>query len=329
MKMKYKLSVVTTTYNQERFIEQCLKGIVNQKTTFPFQLIISDDGSTDNTRNIIRKYQKKYPDIIKPIFREKNLGPMRNFVETLNEAHTEYVALCDGDDYWTDNNKLQMQVDFLEKNKEYTICFHKNKIIYDDNSKEPDVYPKEMKETLTIEDLYKINFMTANTVVYRWAFKNKNSFKNIFPSNVRPGDYFAHLYHAKIGKIHYIDKEMSCYRIQSESMTYGSNKQDLKIDYYKKHGLEMINFYDQTEKILKINNEDYTNVKKWLIRETLNSAIIRNDKELISKILNKYYIKYPDTYYDCIKHKNPFKFLKCYFRTHKIIKEIEDSNDKK
>lgn len=324
--MKYKLTVVTTTYNQENFIEDCIKGVLNQKTNFDFQFIISDDGSTDNTRDIITKYQKKYPDIIKPIFREKNLGPMKNFVTTLNEAHTEYVALCDGDDFWTDKNKLQMQVDFLDKNKKYTICFHKTKIIYDDNSQEPEIYPLEMKENLTFDDFMEGNFITANTVVYRWQFKKKNSLIEIFPDDIVPGDYFVHLYHAKKGDIHYIDKQMSCYRRQASGMWYGTSKPELLLKHYKKNGIKMIKFYDEAEKIFDINNDKFTNIKKWIIRESLNSAFRLNDKEMLNIIIKKYFIKYNDVFYDYCNSLKPIRKYIYILKTRKLRQQLKREN---
>ena len=127
--MEYKLTVVTTTYNHEKYIEKCIKSIMSQKTNFKYKLLISDDYSTDKTRKILRKYENKYSDKIEVIYRNTNLGAMKNFIETLNLVHSQYVALCDGDDYWTDPNKLQKQVDFLEKNSKYTVVFHQTKII--------------------------------------------------------------------------------------------------------------------------------------------------------------------------------------------------------
>ena len=221
--MKYKLTVVTTTYNQEKYIEDCIRGVINQKTNFKFKFLISDDCSSDGTRNIIDKYQKKYPDIIKVIYRKKNLGPMDNFINTLNEVHTEYVALCDGDDFWTDPNKLQMQVDFLDNNKDYYLCFHKVKIFYEDGSKRAVFHPINMKKKLCFKDLCSDNFIPANSVVYRWIYKEKDSLIKDFPKNIIPGDYYVHLMHAFKGKIYYMPKQMSCYRKNVQGMWWGIN----------------------------------------------------------------------------------------------------------
>ena len=126
-----KLTIVTTTYNQEKYIGEAIDSMLMQKTKFPFQIVVSDDCSQDRTREILEKYKKKYPEKIKVIKNEKNLGAMENFIHTLAQIKdTEYVALCDGDDFWTDENKLQKQIDFLDNNKDFTICFHKARLEY-------------------------------------------------------------------------------------------------------------------------------------------------------------------------------------------------------
>lgn len=112
-------------YNHERFIRQCLEGFVMQKADFRFEAIVHDDASTDNTAAIIREYAEKYPDIIKPIYETENQYSKHDGSLTrIMNAHTrgKYVAICEGDDYWTDPYKLQKQVDFLESHPDYVMC---------------------------------------------------------------------------------------------------------------------------------------------------------------------------------------------------------------
>jgi len=123
-----KVSVFCLTFNHEKYIRQALDGFVMQKTNFPFEILVHDDASTDNTPKIIREYAEKYPHIIKPVFQTENqyskkIGIIKNFLLPL--AQGEYFAWCEGDDYWTDPYKLQKQIDFLNENKEYSICVHK------------------------------------------------------------------------------------------------------------------------------------------------------------------------------------------------------------
>lgn len=115
------------TYNHEPYIRQCLDGFVMQKTNFKFEAIVHDDASTDGTASIIREYAEKYPDIIKPIFETENQYSKKDgSLGRIMDAHTrgKYVAMCEGDDYWTDPLKLQKQVDFLESHPEYVMCSH-------------------------------------------------------------------------------------------------------------------------------------------------------------------------------------------------------------
>ncbi|HVG14699.1 MAG TPA: glycosyltransferase [Chitinophagaceae bacterium] len=120
------VSVMTLTYNHGKYIRQCLEGILMQQTNFRFEIIVGDDCSTDNTQSIIREFEEKYPDIVKPIYHQKNVGALRNAFEYCYPRLTgKYIALCEGDDYWTDPFKLQKQVDFLEQHTECVISFHR------------------------------------------------------------------------------------------------------------------------------------------------------------------------------------------------------------
>ena len=126
------VSVVSITYNQEKFIREALEGMVLQKTNFDFEIIVADDASTDATAAIIQEYADAYPGLIKPVLRKKNLGAIANSLSSLRLARGKYLALCEGDDYWTDENKLQKQVDFLEAHQDYALCFHPVRVFFDD-----------------------------------------------------------------------------------------------------------------------------------------------------------------------------------------------------
>jgi glycosyltransferase involved in cell wall biosynthesis len=127
-----KISVGIVTYNQEKYIAQSVEGVLNQKTNYSFEILIADDFSTDNTRNIILNYQKSYPDNIFLLLQKKNVGGRKNFIDLIKNLNGEYIALCDGDDYWTDPYKLQKQVDYLESHPDFAMCSHEVKIIYDE-----------------------------------------------------------------------------------------------------------------------------------------------------------------------------------------------------
>lgn len=131
------VTILTLAYNHEPYIRQCLDGIVMQQTNFKFELLIHDDASTDGTANIIREYELKYPEIIKPIYQKENQYSKKvpiGVTYLYPRAKGKYIALCEGDDYWTDPLKLQKQVDFLEANPDFVMCSHKFFNYYETNN---------------------------------------------------------------------------------------------------------------------------------------------------------------------------------------------------
>ncbi|MCQ2340625.1 MAG: glycosyltransferase family 2 protein [Paludibacteraceae bacterium] len=145
------VSVSTIVYNHERFLRQCIEGVLNQQTNFAFEYLIHDDCSTDGSADIIREYAAKYPDVIKPVFETENQyskgGPWGSAVWNYPRAKGKYIALCEGDDYWTDPLKLQKQVDFMESHPDYSVCFcdYRNYNIYTNQYLEPE-YTRLMRE---------------------------------------------------------------------------------------------------------------------------------------------------------------------------------------
>lgn len=309
--MKTKLTIVTTTYNQEKYIGQAIDGMLMQKTNFPFKIVISNDCSTDKTGEILEEYRKKNPDIIHIIENKNNLGAMGNFINTLAQIKdTEYVALCDGDDFWTDENKLQKQVDFLDNNKDYSICFHKAKLFYQNGEKKEEIIPAcHIEETTTIDDLVVQNYIVANSVVYRWGLNDKD-LKEIFPDNIVPGDYYIHLLHAQNGKIKMFDEAMSAYRRHEEGMWW-SNDSENKENFTLKYGRKFLNFYNAADKFIKLPENAFyaqrkdiiyniivTYVKNDKINEIAEQFVSQKDKELYSECMkdivnrNLWYIDY-------------------------------------
>jgi len=159
------VSVFILVYNQEQYIKQTIQSILDQKTNFDFNLVIGEDCSTDNTLNILQEFKNKYPDQIKLLSLKKNIGLIHNFVRTLKECDGKYIAICDGDDFWIDTSKLQKQVDFLEKNIDYSIVFTNKTNLLGDGS----LVKKEEKkpEISDFRDLVKGNYIASVTVLIR------------------------------------------------------------------------------------------------------------------------------------------------------------------
>jgi len=162
------VSIWSISYNHEDYIEDCLNGLISQRTTFKFEVVIGDDKSTDSTRKIIEKLSKSHSNTIKPVYQERNIGVYSNSFESVYpKLNGKYIAICEGDDYWTDKHKLQKQVDFLEKNPEYAACYHRAMVVDEKNNLiKEDKWPAY--KDITKEDLfYCKGEMITNTVMFR------------------------------------------------------------------------------------------------------------------------------------------------------------------
>lgn len=210
------LSICLITYNHASFIEQAVEGVLIQKTSFLWELIIADDCSTDGTKEIVLNYRNKYPDIIKLILQERNVGPEKNWFELIHTPESKYIAYFDGDDYWTDPLKLQKQVDFLENNNDVALCFH-NSIIENSNTGSKELFhKKKMKAFYLGNDLLKYWLIPTASMVMRNVIPEK--FPSFF-TNATHGDLALFLFVSQYGKIGYIPDIMSVYRKNPAGVT--------------------------------------------------------------------------------------------------------------
>lgn len=214
--MQPKVSVLTISYNQEKYIEQALDSIISQEVSFPIEVIVADDASIDSTPEIIERYAKKYP-FIKPIFRKKNIGAVANSIDTLKSASGEYIALCEGDDYWLDVHKLQKQVDFLDAHLDYGLCFHPVRVFFENKEEEDTIWPNP-ESTFTNKKLLEENFIPTNSVLYR-----RTDYSSLNPHTM-PFDWYLHLFHSRNGKIKFMSRTMSAYRRHSSGLWWSAYK---------------------------------------------------------------------------------------------------------
>lgn len=244
-----KASVLTLSYNHAPYIAECIESVVAQKTDFPIQHIIADDGSDDGTQDIILKYAEKYSHIV-PVFQKNHSVGPRNIYSMFDMARTEYVALCDGDDYFTDPAKLQTQVDVLDANPAYALCFHVARVVYEGAPEKERLYPPEeilprgIRPFYYLSDLIRNNFIQTNSVLYRWRFRD--GLPDWLRVDLTPGDRYWHLLHAEMGKIGFINTVMSAYRRHEKSVFYLSEVDALK--HRAKIGLKEIEVWDVINK---------------------------------------------------------------------------------
>lgn len=204
-----KVSVICITYNQAPFIEQTLRGFLSQRVDFPVEFLIADDGSADGTRDIIRRYAAEDSRIV-PILREKNLGAIPNFFDTAKRTRGEYVAMCEGDDYWTDPDKLTLQARFLDNHPYHSVCFHYARVQWEGVDRPSTIVPAHMSEHTSLRDLILDNYIQTNSVMYRSRFAH--DLPADYDFTIFPTDYSLHLMHAELGRIGFIDRVMSVYR---------------------------------------------------------------------------------------------------------------------
>ncbi|WP_461634347.1 glycosyltransferase [Labilibaculum euxinus] len=223
------VSIKTITYNHEKFIAQCIEGIMMQKTNFPFEYIIGEDCSTDGTMKIVQEYADKYPDVIRIITDEKNVGAAANDHRTDLACKGKYVAFCEGDDFWTDPYKLQKQVDFLEANPDYGMV-HTNFSCVKDGKIIKSLRGEEMLPTGDVlDDVLKGNHIATATVCMRNDLLQRiNIGKKIVDEKWKMGDYPLWIETAAATKVRYMKDDTITYRIHDDSVTH---KLDWNGDY--------------------------------------------------------------------------------------------------
>ncbi len=220
------VSIVVTTYNHEDYIKKCLDSILEQQTNFPIEIILGEDESSDGTRKICQDYANRFPDKIKLFLRSRedviyiNGRPTGryNFIESLKSAKGKYIALCEGDDYWTDQHKLQKQVDFLEMNIKYSLCFHNvYKLNQRNGANESNVMlDYETNQVFTTEDLISQWFVPTASILFR----NYSDF--IFPDwfyKCGSGDIPLLLLLSLRGDLYYLNETMGVYRLQDNGVS--------------------------------------------------------------------------------------------------------------
>lgn len=265
---KIMVSIVCNTYNQEKYIGQCLESLVNQKTDYKYEILVNDDASTDNTPNIVREYEKRYPELVKPIYQKENIysNPKISLSWDVQypRAKGKYLAFCEGDDYWCDEYKLQKQVDAMEKYPECTICTCRVRFM--NEAGEPlEEYRPEMGHPIkaglqdsswlisrTPEYIFQLaSVMIDKQRYFDFVASHKDLVAITGVSRVMMFTMFS------IGKCYYFEEPMSMYRVNSMgSWTQGQKNINKQVNHYK----TISDFYKAFDKYLKEEYADYNNL---------------------------------------------------------------------
>lgn len=293
--MGIKLSVVCLTYNHAAFIRQALDGFVMQQTDFPFEVVVHDDASTDGTADIIREYAAKYPDIIRPVYQAENQWSRgrhitKKYLYPLIRG--QYVALCEGDDYWTDENKLQKQVDYLDAHPDCSVCFHPVTVKWEEGEQPDSVFPdKKMLAkvgSMNLKSLLKQNFIQTNSVVYRWRFHQDSP--ELIPNGILPGDWFLHLLHAEVGKIAMLPDVMAVYRKHKRGIWWQAGQNN---SFYLRHGVANVAFFKAIENHFNV-------CQAGIIKKVFTRTFLAGLEDKKTGVIQKLAEKFPNEYQDLV-----------------------------
>lgn len=249
-----KVSVLCLTYNHEKYIRQCLDGFIMQKTNFPFEVIVHDDASTDNTAAIVREYEEKYPDIIKPIYETENQyskGVRITSTIMFPKAKGKYLAFCEGDDFWVDPLKLQKQYDAMEANPDCHMCVCKVRCVDESGVNNIRHYPgisvthgKISGDFLIKNSIINYEFHTSGYFVKKCDYNNLIYENPAFAQACPAGDRTILFYFGQLGNVYYLSEVLSCYRrlnFGNWSTINSSNNNQIEI---KRKFITTISLYD-------------------------------------------------------------------------------------
>jgi len=276
-----KVSVSIIAYNNEPYIAQAIESALSQQTDYPFEILIGEDQSADRTREIVEAYARRYPDKIRLFLHDYEPGFVHrgggwNFLHNLRNARGEYIAWLDGDDYWNDLRKLQKQVDFLESNPSFSMCFH-NVLLKDEVNEGKDqlAHQFDSRRVFTLEDIIKGNFIYTCSVMFR------RSEKNFIPNwyiKCPIGDWPFHVLNARKGDIGYLPDVMGVYRIHNKNFWSSKSVTDRRLICY-----EMI---DTLDRFLKYEYHEVIEKRKIeILLSILSNAIEIGNESLIDDLI--------------------------------------------
>ena len=206
------VSVLTITYNHEPFLAECIESVLAQETGFEVEMVIGEDASPDGTRRLCREFQRRYPDRIRLVLPDANLGRHLNFKHTFEACRGTYIALLEGDDYWTDRHKLRKQVELLNSHPEWVMCFHNVRIVGEcREGRAPVFYEQPGKPVFTQRDFVERNFVPTCSCLFRSGLARLPAW--YYDADRNPyTDWVLHVLNAAHGDIGYSHEIMAAHR---------------------------------------------------------------------------------------------------------------------
>jgi glycosyltransferase involved in cell wall biosynthesis len=285
------VSVHLLTYNHAKFIAQSIESVVSQITTFPFEIIIGDDCSTDGTSQIVDEYAQKYPELIKVVRGATNGGPQPNSIRILENCSGKYMAALEGDDYWIDPYKLQKQADFMEANPDFAICFTNTRVEFFGDTESP----YQLNDDIA-KDVFELNDLIADKEV--WFMGTATLFytmKSIFPvqpwfPKTKSGDIPMIMLAARHGKIKYLSDVTAAYRRHAAGASNTDHKDDA---VFLENRIMMYTNLDK-DTGLKYHDRFKKNLGGWYYL-LINSKQYRDDYfKKLPKVLKYIQLTYPN-----------------------------------
>ncbi|MCR5136740.1 MAG: glycosyltransferase [Oscillospiraceae bacterium] len=242
-----KVSVLCATYNHEEYLAQTLESFVSQKTDFPFEILVNEDASTDGTREILRRFAEKYPELIRPFYQDENLYSRRiNLYDRVlfPEVRGEYIAVCEGDDYWCDEEKLQRQVSFLDAHPDYSACVHNSIGRFSDGSEDRVLFAQDGDRDIPFEQVVQgmsHAFHTSSILARKEFILNPPDYRFVAYAHGFT-DYAIGVRLCLEGKVRFLDRCMSVYRIGSNPSAWsnGVNREYKKLTRFVSGEIAML-----------------------------------------------------------------------------------------
>lgn len=215
------LSIACPVYNHEPYLRQALDGILMQRVNFPIEVVIGEDCSKDGSREILKEYEAKYPGFFTMLYREKNMGMSPNNADILKHCRGKYVAYLECDDYWTDPDKLQIQVDYMESHPDTMACYHLVEVVGHDGQPTGESYPECHAETYDLRQ-YRSEILPGQTST-RVKVRELDFNQSVSKLGLVPGDRVTAYLLASHGKVHCIQKKMGAYRhVTNQGSSYSA-----------------------------------------------------------------------------------------------------------